>query len=63
MKNDRKYQIRRLIAAIILLMIFMTFTVSILVKGIDNELSRRDRVMNNHMEIWEVTEWVIMVMV
>lgn len=56
MKNDRKYKVRRLIAAIVLLAIFMTFTVSVLVKGIDNEISRRDRVMNNHMEIWEVTE-------
>ena len=56
MKNDRKYQIRRLIAAIILLMIFMTFTVSVLIKGIDNEIDRRDRVLLEHNEIWGVAE-------
>lgn len=53
MKNDRKYQIRRLIAAIILLAIFMTFTVSVLVKGIDNEIARRERVLTEHVEVWE----------
>ena len=53
MKNDRKYQIRRLIAAIILLMIFMTFTVSVIIKGIDNELDRRDRVIQEHQILWE----------
>lgn len=53
MKKQMKYQIRRLIAAIILLAIFMTFTVSVLVKGIDNEISRRDRVLTEHMEVWE----------
>ena len=56
MKIEMKYKIRRLIAAIILLAIFMTFTVSVLVKGIDNEFDRRDRVIKEHMEIWEVTE-------
>ena len=56
MKMDMKYQIRRLIAAIVLIAIFMTFTMSVIIKGVDNELDRRDRVMNNHMEIWEVTE-------
>ena len=59
MKIEMKYKIRRLIAAIILLAIFMTFTVSVLVKGIDNEFDRRDRVIKEHMEIWEVTEWAI----
>ena len=53
MKNDRKYQVRRLVGAIILLAIFMTFTVSVMVKGIDNELSRRDRVIQEHKVIWE----------
>lgn len=57
MKNDRKYKIRRLIAAIVLLAIFMTFTVSVLVKGVDNELSRRDRVLSEHLEVWDVIEW------
>lgn len=56
MKNDRKYKIRRLIAAIVLLAIFMTFTVSVLVKGVDNELSRRDRVLSEHLEVWDVIE-------
>ena len=53
MKNDRKYQIRRLIAAIILLMIFMTFTVSVLVKGIDNNQRYQNEVIRSHMEVWE----------
>ena len=56
MKKEFKYQARRLIATIILLAIFMTFTVSVLVKGIDNELSRRDRVLLEHNEIWEAAE-------
>lgn len=53
MKKDKKYQIRRLVATIILLMIFMTFTISVLVKGIDNEIARRDRVMEEHQILWE----------
>ena len=53
MKNDRKYQIRRLIAAIIILAVFMVFTMSVMVKGVDFELSRRDRVIQEHMEVWE----------
>lgn len=53
MKNDMKYKVRRLIATIILLAIFMTFTVSVLVKGVDSELSRRDRVLSEHMEVWK----------
>lgn len=57
MKNDRKYKVRRLIAAIILLVIFMTFTVSVIIKGIDNEILRRDRVLEEHKIIWEATEW------
>ena len=54
MKNYRKYQIRRLIAATVLLAVFMTFTVSVIIKGIDNELDRRDRIMEEHKVIWEV---------
>ena len=54
MKNEFKYRVRRLIAAIILLMIFMTFTISVLVKGIDNEIARRDKVLEEHKVIWEV---------
>ena len=53
MKNDRKYQIRRLIAATLLLAVFMTFTVSVIIKGIDNELDRRDRVIQEHQILWE----------
>ena len=53
MKKEFKYQARRLIAAIVLLAIFMTFTVSVLVKGIDNEISRRERVLSEHMEVSE----------
>lgn len=53
MKKDKKYQIRRLVATIILLMIFMTFTISVLVKGLDNEIARRDRVMEEHQMLWE----------
>lgn len=53
MKNEFKYRARRLIATIILLAIFITFTVFVLVKGIDNELSRRDRVLLEHMEVWK----------
>ena len=56
MKNEFKYRVRRLIMAIILLIIFMTFTISVLVKGIDNEIARRDRVLSEHNKIWEVTE-------
>ena len=56
MKTEMKYRIRRLIAAIILLAIFMTFTVSVLAKGIDNEIARRDRVIREHQILWEVTE-------
>ena len=59
MKNEFKYRVRRLIMAIILLMIFMTFTISVLVKGIDNEIARRDRVLSEHNKIWEVTEWTM----
>ena len=54
MKNEFKYRVRRLIMAIILLMIFMTFTISVLVKGIDNEIARRDKVLEEHKVIWEV---------
>lgn len=57
MKNDMKYKVRRMIAAIVLLAIFMIFTVSVMVKGVDNELSRRDRVLSEHLEIWDVIEW------
>ena len=53
MKNYRKYQIRRLIAATVLLAVFMTFTVSVIIKGIDNELDRRDRVIQEHQILWE----------
>lgn len=53
MKTEIKYRIRRLVAAIILLAIFITFTASVLVKGIDNELERRDRVLTEHVEVWE----------
>ena len=54
MKKEFKYKVRRLIAAIILLAIFMTFTISVLVKGIDNEIARRDKVLEEHKVIWEV---------
>lgn len=60
MKTEMKYRARRLVAVIILLAVFMTFTISVLVKGIDNELERRDRVIQEHKTLWEVTEWVIM---
>ena len=53
MKMDMKYQIRRLIAAIVLIAIFMTFTMSVIIKGVDNELDRRDRVIQEHKVIWE----------
>ena len=56
MKTELKYRIRRLIAAIILLAIFMTFTVSALSRGIDYELDRRDRVIREHQILWGVTE-------
>ena len=54
MKNEFKYRVRRLIMAIVLLVIFMTFTISVLVKGIDNEIARRDKVLEEHKVIWEV---------
>lgn len=53
MKNYRKYQIRRLIAMIALIAIFMTFTMSVIIKGVDNELDRRDRVLEEHQILWE----------
>ena len=56
MKNEFKYKARRVIAAIILLVIFMTFTISVLIKGIDNEIVRRDKILEEHKVIWEVTE-------
>lgn len=52
MKKEFKYQARRLIAAVVLLAIFMTFTVSVLVKGIDNEFARQDAVLEEHWELW-----------
>lgn len=53
MKNEFKYKARRLIAAIVLIAVFMTFTVSVIIKGIDNELERRDRVIEEHQILWE----------
>ena len=54
MKMDRKYQIRRLIAAFIILAVFMTFTISVLVKGIDNEFQRQDVILEQHFKDWGV---------
>lgn len=59
MKNEFKYKARRVVAAIILLVIFMTFTISVLIKGIDNEIARRDKILEEHKVIWEVTEWIM----
>lgn len=37
MKQEMKYKARRVIAALILVGLFLAFTVSVLVKGIDTE--------------------------
>lgn len=52
------YRLRRLVAAIILLGIFMAFTVSVLIKtnivgrAIDSEFARQDAIMQEHFKTW-----------
>ena len=54
MKKQMKYRIRRLIATIVLLAVFMTFTISVLVKGIDNEFQRQDVILEQHFKDWGI---------
>lgn len=51
MKQQMKYKIRRLVAATILLVLFIAFTTSVLVKGIDAEHQRQDAVLEAHWKI------------
>ena len=57
MKQEMKYQIRRLIAAIILVGLLLVFTTSVLVKTdalgklLDAEFQRQDKVLENHFAV------------
>ena len=51
MKQEMKYKARRVIAALILVGLFLAFTVSVLVKGIDVEFERQDKVLENHFAV------------
>ena len=50
MRQKMKYKVRRLIAALVLVGIFMLFTVSVLVKGIDGDIQRQDRILEEHFQ-------------
>lgn len=50
MRQEMKYKVRRLVAALVLVGIFMLFTVSVLVKGIDGDILRQDRVLEEHFQ-------------
>lgn len=50
MRQEMKYKVRRLIAAMLLVGIFMLFTVSVLVKGIDGDIQRQDAVLQEHFQ-------------
>lgn len=57
MKMDRKYQIRRLIAAWVLMIVLLVFTTSIIIKTnavgkmLDTEFERQDKVLENHFAV------------
>ena len=46
-----KYQIRRLIAISILLVLLTFFTSVVINKGIDAEFERQDKVLENHFAV------------
>lgn len=49
-----KYQIRRLIAISILLVLLTFFTSVVINKGIDAEIKRQDAVMEQHFKDWGI---------
>ena len=57
MKMDRKYQIRRLIATWVLMIVLLVFTTSIIIKTnavgkmLDTEFERQDKVLENHFTV------------
>lgn len=56
--SKRTYQIRRLVAAFILVGLLLAFTTSVLIKTdvfgkvLDAEFSRQDAVLEEHWELW-----------
>lgn len=54
MSYKPNYRLRRLAAATILLVLFIAFTTSVLVKGIDAEHQRQDAVLEQHFKTWGV---------
>lgn len=57
MKTQLKYQIRRLVAAIILLSIFTLFTAFAIKKGLDNNFKYQDRILKEYEEMIEKWRW------
>lgn len=59
MRQEMKYKIRRLVAAFVLVSLFMVFTVSVLIKtdvigkALDSEFARQDAVLKEHWELWK----------
>ena len=58
MKKEMKYKLRRLAAATILLVLFIAFTTSVLVKGIDADFQRQDAVLEAHWKIHGGEKWL-----
>lgn len=58
MRQEMKYKIRRLVAAFVLVSLFMVFTVSVLIKtdvigkALDSEFARQDAIRQEHYELW-----------
>ena len=55
-----KYRVRRVVAAMVLVALFMAFTVSVLIKtdvigkALDAEFARQDAILQEHKELWGV---------
>lgn len=60
MKQEMKYQIRRLIAAWVLMIILLVFTTSVIVKTnavgkmLDAEFQRQDFILEQHFKDWGI---------
>lgn len=54
MKQEMKYKLRRLAAATILLVLFIAFTTSVLIKAIDADFQRQDVILEQHFKDWGI---------
>ena len=60
MRQEMKYRVRRVVAAMVLVVIFMAFTISVLIKtdvigkALDSEFARQDVIMEEHRKLWGV---------